>query len=89
MNRDLEILSEKIDYIFEELMRLKDGLLRQEYERQEKTLEYKLEEAQHSLDRHKENLRWQFENLDERRKYYRSIHNIFPAPLERPEEKVD
>ena len=79
MEREIEILNEKIDYMFEEIMRLKDGLLRQEYERQEKTLEYKVEEAQHNLDRHKENLRWQFEDLDERRKYFRTIHNRFPV----------
>ena len=78
MEREIEILNEKIDYMFEELMMLKDYVLREEYERQEKTLEYKVEEAQHNLDRHKENLRWQFENLDERRRYFRTIKDRFP-----------
>lgn len=91
MNKDYEILNEKIDYMFEEIMILKKGLLRQDYEKTEKELKYKLEEAQHELDRHKENLRWQFENLDERRKYFRTIKDRFPTPLEKPIpiEKVD
>ena len=79
MSRDYEILNEKIDYIFEELMWLRSDFEKKEYERVEKELKYKVENAQEELDRHKENLRWQFENLDERRRYFRTIKDRFPV----------
>jgi hypothetical protein len=89
MNRDYEILNEKLDYMFEELMWLRSDFEKKEFERVEKELKYKLEDAQHDLERHKQDARWIMENLDERRKYYKTIKDRFPAPLEKPMEKVD
>ena len=79
MNRDYEILNEKIDYIFEELMWLRSDFIKKEYERVEKELKYKVENAEEELNRHKQDIRWIFENLDERRKYYKSIKDRFPV----------
>lgn len=79
MEREIEILNEKIDYIFEELMWLKSDFIKKEYERVEKELKYKVENAQEELDRHKQDIRWTFENLDERRNYYRTIKDRFPV----------
>ena len=38
MEREIEILNEKLDYIFEEIMNLKQGLTRDMYEREQKEL---------------------------------------------------
>ena len=85
MNRDYEILNEKIDYIFEELMCLRSDFIKKEYERVEKELKYKVENAEEELNRHKQDIRWIFENLDERRKYYTSIKDRFPVREDREE----
>ena len=78
MEREIEILNEKLDYIFEEIMSLKQGLTRDMYEREQKELKNKLETAEWDLNNHREDLRWRMENLDERRKYYSSIRDRFP-----------
>lgn len=78
MERELEILNNKIDYIFEELMNLKQGLTREAYEREEKELKCKLETAEWDLKNHREDIRWRMEDIDGRRKYYLSIKDRFP-----------
>lgn len=79
MEREIEILNEKLDYIFEELMSLKQGLTRDMYEREQKELKNKVETAEWDLNNHRDDLRWRMENLDERRKYYSSIKDRFPV----------
>jgi predicted nucleic acid-binding Zn-ribbon protein len=78
MERELEILNEKLDYIYTEIMSLKEGLTRTTFEREEKELKYKVENAQEKLDMHKDHLKWQLEDIDERRKSYRSVRDRFP-----------
>jgi len=78
MEREFEILNEKLDYMFEEIMMLKDYFIREEYERKEKELKYKVGDAQSHLDMHKDHFRWQHEDLDERRKAFRSVRDRFP-----------
>ena len=78
MNREYEILNEKLDYMFQEIMWLRNDLAKIEFDRTKKELEYKLEDAKDKLERHKEDARWIMENLDERRKYFESIRNRFP-----------
>ena len=79
MNREYEILNEKLDTIFEEVMWLRNDLAKIEFDRTKKELEYKLEEAKDKLERHKEDAKWIIENLDERRKYFRTIKDRFPV----------
>lgn len=78
MEREFEILNEKLDYMFEEIMNLKEGLTRTTFEREEKELKYKVENAQEKLDMHKQHLRWQQEGLVERRKAFRNVRDRFP-----------
>ena len=78
MEREIEILNEKLDYIFEEIMNLKQGLTRDMYERAQKELKSKVETAEWDLNNHKEDLRWRMEDLDERRKAFRSVRDRFP-----------
>ena len=59
-------------------MWVRNDLAKIEFDRTKKELEYKLEDAKEKLERHKEDIRWVMENLDERRKYYRNIRNNFP-----------
>lgn len=78
MEREIEILNEKLDYMFEEIMRLREDFQRKEYETGEKELKYKVEDAQSHLDMHNDHFRWQHEELDERRKAFRSVRDRFP-----------
>lgn len=82
MEREIEILNNKLDYIFEELMSLKQGLTRDMYEREQKELKCKVETAEWDLNNHRDDLRWRMENIDERRKYYSSIRDRFPKVTE-------
>ena len=88
MEREMQILNEKLDYIFEEIMNLKQGLTRDMYEREQKELKNKLETAEWDLNNHKEDLRWRMENLDERRKYYSSVRDRFPRVEENHIERL-
>ena len=85
MEREIEILNEKLDYMFEEILSLKEGLARITFEREIKELKYKVEDAQSHLDMHKDHFKWQQEDLDERRKAFRSVRNRFPR-IEGPVE---
>lgn len=78
MEREIQILNEKLDYMFQEIMNLKEGLIRTTFEKEEKELKYGVENAQEKLDMHKQHLRWQLEDLDERRKAFRSVRDRFP-----------
>ena len=78
MEREFEILNAKLDYMFEEIMMLKQGLTRENYEREEKELKCKVETAEWYLNNHRDDLRWRMENIDERRKYYSSLRDRFP-----------
>ena len=78
MNREYAILNEKLDTIFDEVMWLRNDLAKIEFDRTKKGLEYKLEEAEDKLKRHKEDAKWIMKNLDERGTYYRNIRNNFP-----------
>ena len=78
MEREFEILNEKLDYMFEEIMSLKEGVIRLGFEREAKELKYKVEDAQSHLDMHKDHFKWQQEDLDERRKVFRSVRDRFP-----------
>ena len=82
MEREFEILNEKLDYIFEELMCLKQGLTRDMYEREQKELKCKVETAEWDLNNHREVLRWRMEDIDERRKAFRSVRDRFPKVTE-------
>ena len=78
MEREIQILNEKLDYMFQEIMNLKEGLIRTTFEKEEKELKYGVENAQEKLDMHKQHLRWQLEDLDERRKAFRGVRDRFP-----------
>ena len=85
MEREFEILNEKLDYMFEEILRLEEGFIRLGFEREAKELKYKVEDAQSHLDMHKDHFKWQQEDLDERRKAFRSVRDRFPR-IEGPVE---
>lgn len=78
MNREFEILNEKLNNIYNEILYLRQDFEKSKYEQEKKTLEYKLENAQEELERHKENIRFIFENIEEKGKYFRSIQERFP-----------
>ena len=78
MEREFEILNEKLDYMYEEILRLEEEFIRLGFEREEKELKCKVENAQSHLDMHKDHFRWQHEDLDERRKTFRSARDRFP-----------
>ena len=76
----VKILNET--YNNEEILRLEEGFIRLGFEREEKELKCEVENAQSHLDMHKDHFRWQHEDLDERRKAFRSVRDRFPKVTE-------
>lgn len=87
MNREFEILNEKLNVLFEELMWLRRDFQRNKYERESKELEYKIKNDQDDLDRYKDNARFVFEQFDERQRNFRGITKMYP--VEEMVEKCD
>lgn len=77
MNREFEILNEKLNIIFEELMWLKKGLLREKYEKEVKELEYKAKDAQREVEHIKDDSRYNNLRLDDRMDHFRNIERNF------------
>lgn len=79
MNREFEILNEKLNVLFEELMWLRRDFQRNKYERECKELEYKIKNDQDDLERYKDNARFEFEHFDERQRSFRGITKMYPV----------
>ena len=78
MNREYEILNRKLDVLFEELMWLRHDFQKEKYEKEIKELEYRVKTAQDELNYRKEDNRFHFEQIDEKRRYFRKIEQEFP-----------
>lgn len=78
MNREFEILNEKLNIIFEELMWLRRDFQKEKHEKEVKELEYKAKDAQKELEYRKDDTRFLFERIDERTNHFRNIERNFP-----------
>lgn len=85
MNREFEILNEKLNMLFEEIMWLRRDLQKEKYEKEIKELEYKAKNAQDEINYKKDDSRFLFERIDDRMKHFRNVECNFPKneiPLE-------
>ena len=78
MNREFEILNEKLNTIFEEIMWLRQDFQREKFEKERKELECKVKNAQDELKYKTEDRRFVAERLDDSRNQFRNINNMFP-----------
>ena len=78
MDREFEILNNKLNFIFEELMWLKKDLKKYEYDKEMKELEYKSKQAQEEVNYKKDDIRYACEIIDDRMKYFRNIELNYP-----------
>ena len=78
MNREFEILNEKLNIIFEELMWLRRDFKREKYEKEVKELEYKAKNAQDEINYKKDDSRFLFERIDESMNHFRTAELRFP-----------
>lgn len=78
MNREFEILNEKLNILFEELMWLRKDFQKEKNEKEIKELEYKAKDAQKELEYRKDDSRFIFERVDERMRHFRNIECNFP-----------
>lgn len=77
MNREYEILNRKLDVLFEELMWLKHDFQKEKYEKEIKELEYRVKKAQDELNYRREDNRFHFEQLDDKRRIFNQIEQCF------------
>ena len=78
MNREFEILNEKLNIIFNELGELRRDFYREKNEKEVKKLEYEAKRAQEEVENRKECVRYECERLDEIAKCFRGIEYRFP-----------
>lgn len=73
MNKEFEILSAKLNILFDELMWLRRDFQRDKLEKEIKELEYKVKNAQDELNYKKEDNRFIFERIDERISQFKNV----------------
>lgn len=78
MNREFEILNEKLNMLFEEIMWLRRDFQKEKYEKEIKELEYKAKNAQDEINYKKDDSRFIFERIDDRMKHFRNVEFNFP-----------
>ena len=82
MNREFEILNEKLNIIFEELINLRGAFLHDANKREIKELEYKVKDAKHELEYQKDNHRFENKYLDDRRNWFMDTNNRFHKDMQ-------
>lgn len=78
MNREFEILNEKLNIIFNELEELRRDFYREISEKDVKKLEYEAKRAQEEVENRKSCVRFDFERLGEIERGFRNIEYRFP-----------
>ena len=80
-SKEFEILNSKLDYIFDEVERLREDMDHHRQSMHEKELECKFEDAKHELD-------WTREHRDNIRNYYKENKNNYNAIERNVKERV-
>ena len=81
-SKEFEILNSKLDYIFDEVERLRKDLDHHKQEMREKSLECKFEDAKQELD-------WARENRDRIINYYKDIKNNYYSIKRNVEDRYE
>lgn len=81
-SKEFEILNSKLDYIFDEVERLREDLDHHKQEMREKSLECKFEDAKQELD-------WARENRDHIINYYKDIKNNYYSIKRNVEDRYE
>ena len=81
-SKEFEILNSKLDYIFDEVERLREDLDHHKQEMREKSLECKFEDAKQELD-------WARENRDRIINYYKDIKNNYYSIKRNVEDRYE
>ena len=81
-SKEFEILNSKLDYIFDEVERLREDLDHHKQEMREKSLECKFEDAQQELT-------WARENRDHIINYYKDIKNNYYSIKKNVEDRYE
>jgi len=82
MNREFEILNEKLNIIFDELINLKRDFLHDTKKKKIKELEYKVEDTKCELERQKDNHRFEEKYLSDRRNWFMDTNNRFHKDMQ-------